>query len=186
VLPPLLFAAGEELSWPDLRRVWRPLVQAESLFNDATSLILFRVATSFVVAGGALSAAEIAAGFVWLAFVWLAFGGLAAGAVVAALVALVRRRTEDAVVETVVALLTPYAAYVAAEAVHASGVTAVVVAGVVLGVLDVRGRTAGGDHRAEPAPGRALRRGQGRRGDPPPDPARAGPGSRPAHRRAVI
>lgn len=35
--------------------------------------------------------------------------------------------------ETVIALVTPYAAYVLAEAVHASGVTSVVVAGVVLG-----------------------------------------------------
>ena len=26
VLPPLLFAAGEERSWPQLRRVWRPVV----------------------------------------------------------------------------------------------------------------------------------------------------------------
>jgi monovalent cation/hydrogen antiporter len=152
VLPPPAVRGRGDLSWPNLRRVWRPvtilavglvavsasavglvasltlglppglafllgavlastdpvavtalarrlslpgrlhtLVQAESLFNDATSLILFRVATSFVVAG------------------------VAAGAAVAALVALVRRRTEDAVVETVVALLTPYAAYVAAE-----------------------------------------------------------------------
>src|SRR5205823_6532026 len=46
---------------------------------------------------------------------------------------LIRRRTEDPVLETVVALITPYAAYVLAESLHASGVTAVVVAGVVLG-----------------------------------------------------
>ncbi|MDT4994266.1 MAG: monovalent cation/hydrogen antiporter, partial [Actinoplanes sp.] len=26
VLPPLLFAAGEDLSWPQLRRAWRPVV----------------------------------------------------------------------------------------------------------------------------------------------------------------
>jgi CPA1 family monovalent cation:H+ antiporter len=53
---------------------------------------------------------------------------------VAAGVAFVRLRTEDPVLESVTALVTPYLAYVLAEAVHASGVTAVVVAAVILGV----------------------------------------------------
>jgi hypothetical protein len=70
-LPPgLAFLLGAVLAGTDpvavtaqARRLSLPgrlhtLVQAESLFNDATSLILFRVATSFVVAGGALSAAD--------------------------------------------------------------------------------------------------------------------------------
>jgi Na+/H+ antiporter len=194
VLPPLLYAAGEELPWRDLRQVWRPvavlavglvlvsaaavgavtvavvglpvaeafllgavlastdpvavaalgrrlalpsrlqtLVQAESLFNDATSLILFRIAVGFVVAGGAVSAGAVVSDFVLLAV-----GGTAIGAAVAGLVAVVRRRTEDPLVETVVTLLTPYLAYLAAEVAHASGVTAVVVASVILGVLAPR------------------------------------------------
>ena len=114
VLPPLLYAASEELPWRELRAVWRPvvilavglvlasaaavavvagavagipaslafvlgavlastdpvavsalgrrlslpprvqaLVQAESLFNDGTSLVLFQIAVSFAVAGTA-------------------------------------------------------------------------------------------------------------------------------------
>jgi CPA1 family monovalent cation:H+ antiporter len=189
VLPPLLYAAGEDLSWRQLRKVWRPvtllaiglvgfsaaavgavavlltglpvsmafllgtvlastdpvavtalgrrlalpprvqtLVQAESLFNDATSLLLFRVAVVAAVAGGTLSWAGIAG-----EFGLLAGGGVLAGVVVAGGIALIRRRTEDPVLETVVALITPYAAYVLAEAVHASGVTAVVAASVILG-----------------------------------------------------
>ena len=194
VLPPLLYAAGEDLSWRELKRVWRPvtvlaiglvavsaaavgavavatvglsvsvafllgavlastdpvavtalgrrlalparlqtLVQAESLFNDATSLILVRVAAGFVVASGALSPGRIA----W-EFLLLGVGGAAIGAAIAAGVALVRAKTEDPIVETVTSLLTPYLAFVAAEAVHASGVTAVVVASVILGVLAPR------------------------------------------------
>ncbi|MCW2870242.1 Na+/H+ antiporter [Actinacidiphila oryziradicis] len=189
VLPPLLYASAEEISWRELRRVWRPvtvlafglvlasaaavgavaaaitplsgttafvlgavlastdpvavtalgrrlalpprvqmMVQAESLFNDATSLVLFKVAVGTAVAGGALSGGTAAG-----EFVLLGGGGALVGAVVAGLVALIRRRTEDPVLETVIALVTPYAAYVLAEDVHASGVTAVVVAGVVLG-----------------------------------------------------
>jgi CPA1 family monovalent cation:H+ antiporter len=189
VLPPLLYAAGEELPWRDLRAVWRPvtalavglvlvsaavvaalvvtitglpvglalvlgtvlastdpvavsalgrrlslpprvqaLVQAESLFNDATSLLLFRVAVSLAVATGAVSAGHTA-----VQFVLLAGGGTVIGGAIAIGVMAVRRRTEDPVLETVIALVTPYASYVLAESVGASGVTAVVVAGVVVG-----------------------------------------------------
>ncbi|CAM5519498.1 hypothetical protein GCM10010343_39450 [Streptomyces avidinii] len=90
--------------------------------------MLFRVAVVVAVASAGVS---------WQAagteFALLAGGGVLAGGVVAGVVALIRRRTEDPVLETVIALVTPYAAYVLAEEVHASGVTSVVVAGVVLG-----------------------------------------------------
>lgn len=203
VLPPLVYAAGEELAWRDLRQVWRPvavlsvglvlasaavvsvvaggvtrlagaaafvlgailastdpvavtalgrrlslpprvqaLVQAESLFNDATSLILFKVALSVVAAGGA-----VAWGHATLEFVRLAGGGAAVGAAVALAVGLIRRRTEDPVLETVIALITPYLAYVAGEAVGGSGVTAVVIASVTLG--NRTGRFTTGDIRLQ-------------------------------------
>jgi Na+/H+ antiporter len=189
VLPPLVYAAGEEMSWQMLRQVWRPvallavglvlasaaavglvtvavtglpwslafllgtvlastdpvavaalgrrlslppklqtLVQAESLFNDATSLLLYRVAVAIAVAGGSVSWSRAG----W-DFLLLAGGGVVAGTLVAAGIGAIRRRTEDPVLETVIALVTPYAAYVLAEAVHASGVTSVVVAAVILG-----------------------------------------------------
>jgi Na+/H+ antiporter len=189
VLPPLLYASAEELSWRELRVVWKPvtvlavglvlfsaaavgavaaafsplpltmafvlgavlastdpvavsalgrrlalpprvqtLVQAESLFNDATSLVLFRVAISVAVASGAISWQKTAG-----EFALLAGGGCVLGAAVAGAVTLIRRRTQDPVLETVIALVTPYATYVLAESLDTSGVTAVVVAGVILG-----------------------------------------------------
>jgi CPA1 family monovalent cation:H+ antiporter len=191
VLPPLLFAAGEELPLRDLRAVWRPvavlsvglvlasaaavaavavaitslplgmalvlgavlastdpvavtalgrrlslpprvqaLVQAESLFNDATSLLLFRVALTGAVAAGAVTW-----GHTLSQFAVLAGGGVLAGAIVALGAFVIRRRTEDPVLESVVSLVIPYAAYVLAESVHASGVTSVIVASVILGTL---------------------------------------------------
>ena len=195
VLPPLLYAASEELPWRDLRDVWRQvavlavglvlasagavalvavavapltatmafvlgavlastdpvavtalarrlslpsrlqaLVQAESLFNDATSLVLFRIAVTLAVAG---TAAHAPAGTRWLQgigqFVALAGGGAITGGAIAAGVVLVRRRISDPVLETVVALVTPYAAYVLAETLRVSGVTAVIVAGLIIG-----------------------------------------------------
>src|SRR5436190_4427556 len=123
--PVAVTALGRRLSLPP--RV-QALVQAESLFNDATSLLLFRLAVGLVVAGGSATWGHTAS-----EFVVLAAGGVLAGAVVAAGAYAIRRRTEEPVLETVVSLVTPYAAYVAAESIHASGVTAVVVASILLG-----------------------------------------------------
>jgi len=123
--PVAVTALGRRLPLPGRVQV---LVQAESLFNDATSLVLFKVAVAVAVSTGTLSAARIGG-----EFFLLAGGGTLVGAAVAGAVALLRRRTEDPVLETVIALVTPYAAYVLAEELHTSGVTAVVVAGVLLG-----------------------------------------------------
>ncbi|MGA5824316.1 Na+/H+ antiporter [Kitasatospora sp. NPDC094028] len=124
--PVAVTALGRRLALPGRVQV---LVQAESLFNDATSLVLFKVAIGIAVAiGGTVNLPE-AGGQLLL----LGGGGSLIGAAVAGAVWLVRRRTTDPVLETVIALVTPYAAYVLAESAHASGVTAVVVAGVLLG-----------------------------------------------------
>ena len=104
------------------------LVQGESLLNDATSLVLFRVAISLATAGAGVSVF----GTSWQ-FVRLGGGGALVGFVGAHLVGRLRRRIHDPVLETVTALVMPYAVYVAAEALGTSGVTAVVLAGLHLG-----------------------------------------------------
>jgi CPA1 family monovalent cation:H+ antiporter len=103
-------------------------VQGESLLNDATSLVLFRVAISLATAGAAVSLL----GASWQ-FVRLGVGGALIGLSCAFLVGRLRRRIDDPVIETVTALVVPYAVYVAAEALGTSGVTAVVLAGLHLG-----------------------------------------------------
>jgi monovalent cation/hydrogen antiporter len=203
VLPPLLYAASEELPWRDLRAVWRPvivlavglvlasaaavaavagavaavpasmafvlgavlastdpvavsalgrrlslppkvqaLVQAESLFNDATSLVLFQIAVSIAVAG---TAGATAGGLLLHGagqFAVLAVCGAAAGAVVAAGVIALRRHITDPVLDTVVALITPFAAYVLGATLHGSPVMAVIVAGLAIGARRDRITTA--------------------------------------------
>jgi CPA1 family monovalent cation:H+ antiporter len=111
-----------------LPRRLNTLVQAESLLNDATSLVLFTVAVHVVVTGGGVSWPDAIG-----RFFLLAGGGLVVGLVIAWLNGLVRARTEDEVIETAIALLTPYAAFVIAERIDVSGVTAVVVAGLAVG-----------------------------------------------------
>ncbi|KUN88141.1 Na+/H+ antiporter [Streptomyces griseoruber] len=123
--PVAVTALGRRLALPPRVQV---LVQAESLFNDATSLVLVRVAAGIAVASAAADWGAAGGGFLVLAG-----GGTVIGAAVAGVVALIRRRTEDPVLETVIALVTPYAAYLLAEVSHTSGVTSCVVAGVVLG-----------------------------------------------------
>ena len=110
------------------------LVQGESLFNDATSLVLFRVA----VAGSVAAAGSVRPIGVVGQFAWLAGGGVLIGVAVGVVAAWLRRRTEDAVLEMLIALLTPYAAFVLAEVAHSSGVTAVVICGLWLGARSVR------------------------------------------------
>jgi CPA1 family monovalent cation:H+ antiporter len=123
--PVAVTALGRRLALPGRVQV---LVQGESLFNDATSLVMFKVAVAVAVSTTAVSWTRASG-----EFFLLAGGGTVVGAAVAGIVALIRRRTTDPVLETVIALVTPYAAYVLAEDLHTSGVTCVVVAGVLLG-----------------------------------------------------
>lgn len=132
--PVAVTALGRRLGLPE--RV-QALVSAESLFNDATSLVLFRVALGAVLAGGSLSW-----GHAGVQFAQLAGGGALIGAAMALGVAAVRRRSDDPVLETVSALATPYLVYVVAEAAHTSGVTAVVVTSLIVGVRTRRHTTA--------------------------------------------
>ena len=66
-------------------------------------------------------------------FVWAAAGGAAIGMAVAFVIALIRKRIKDPTIDTAVSLMAPFAAYIPAEELRASGVIAVVTAGIILG-----------------------------------------------------
>jgi monovalent cation/hydrogen antiporter len=128
--PVAVSALGRRLALPP--RV-QALVQAESLFNDGTSLVLFQIAVAFAVGQ---TVATSWGGVLWQGasqFVMLAGGGALAGGLIGVVMVGVRRRIADPVLESVAALVTPYAAYVAGQQLHVSGVTAVIVAGLVVG-----------------------------------------------------
>jgi Na+/H+ antiporter len=103
-------------------------VEGEGLFNDATALVAFKVAVAAVVSG------TFSLGDATVSFFAGAAGGIAIGLVAGWLIALVRQRTEDTQVSITISLLTGYAAFVPANAVGASGVLAVVTAGIYLGI----------------------------------------------------
>ncbi|MDX6503540.1 MAG: monovalent cation/hydrogen antiporter [Gaiellaceae bacterium] len=103
------------------------LIEGESLVNDATALVVYRVAVGAVVTG-TFSARDLGQGFI----VAVA-GGLGVGLVVGYLVRMVRKRIDNPPAEVTLALLTGYLAYLPAELLGASAVLAAVTAGVYLG-----------------------------------------------------
>jgi len=104
------------------------ILEGEGLVNDATALVAYRMAVAAVVAGG-FSLGEAAAGFAWSAA-----GGLGIGLAAGVGIAWIRGRIGKVpVVENTISVLTPFAAYIPAERVGASGVLAVVAVGLYLG-----------------------------------------------------
>ncbi len=100
------------------------ILEGESLVNDATSLVIFQYALVAITTGQFV---------LWRAgfqFVWMALGSIGIGLGLGwGLLFLHRLIRTDALVNTAVTLLTPYLAYLLAEAFHLSGVLAVVSAG---------------------------------------------------------
>lgn len=103
------------------------VVQGESLLNDGVAFTLVKVAVMAVVTGS--FSLLHASGEIVLTVA----GGVGAGAVVAAGVSWARGRTHDTLIEAALSLLTPFAAYIAADRIGASGILAAVVAGLWLG-----------------------------------------------------
>jgi CPA1 family monovalent cation:H+ antiporter len=103
------------------------LLEGESLANDATGVVVFRIAIA-AAASGTFS--------VWSGvstFVLMAVGGIAVGLVVGFLSVQLQRAVGDPPIEFALQLLTGYAAYLPAERIGCSGVFAAAAAGLVCG-----------------------------------------------------
>jgi CPA1 family monovalent cation:H+ antiporter len=103
------------------------VLEGESLLNDASGLLALEFATTILVKNRIPS---VSTGFLTLA--WLVVGGIAFGLAVGWLVNWIERRIDHGPIEIILSILVPYAAYLAANAVHASGVLAVVACGLFL------------------------------------------------------
>lgn len=115
------------------------VLKAESLINDGTALVLFAVSVHVAIGGSSISPLEVTGRFV-LSYV----GGIAAGLLVGGAATLIRKRLDAPQEEGALSLLTPFAAFLLAQAFDCSGVVAVMVSALVLayaGPLVIRARS---------------------------------------------
>ena len=113
------------------------VIEGEAVINDAVAIVLFSLAA-------APPPAPVAGAGVIAEFVWLLGGGAAVGGLAGAAVAYALSGVTEPAVEALGSLVAAAAAYVAAEAVRASGVIGVVAAGLAFAALAGRSLTGGG------------------------------------------
>lgn len=126
VAPPDAVAATAVARRIGLPRRLVAILEGESLFNDATALVTVGTAVSALT--GSFSASRAG-----LAFVIAALGGIVIGVIAFYIIEFVQKHIRDAVTSVAISIITPWVAYLPAEAIKASGVIAVVVTGVLLG-----------------------------------------------------
>ena len=103
------------------------VLRAESLVNDGTAIVIYGIAVGITVGQQSLGVWPVS----WL--LALSYGGgVLAGGLVWLLSSHVRRRIEDPTLENIAVLVTPFAAFLLADLLHASGVLAVVVCGLLM------------------------------------------------------
>ncbi len=127
VSPPDAVSARAVLKGVHLPRRLDALLEGESLLNDATGLILFRFAVAATLSG------VFSLGQAVQSFVIVAIGGAIVGYLIGKLAVLAIRRIDHRTLLVVANALLCWGAYLAGEALHVSGVIAVVAAGLVLG-----------------------------------------------------
>jgi monovalent cation/hydrogen antiporter len=135
----MAFALGAIVSPTDpaaataiMRRVGAPrrlvnILEGESLFNDATALVAYKVAVAAAV-GESFSASHTV-----LEFFRDAGGGIVIGLAVGWVIGEVRKRVSDVTTELTISLFTAYGAFIPADQLGVSGVLAVVTCGVYVG-----------------------------------------------------
>ena len=132
ISPPDAIAASAIAQRLGLPRRVVTVLEGESLVNDATSLVIFKVAL------GAIGATSSFIGHVWIPgeFIYVSVGGVAVGLVVGRLIGWVRKRVIDdgPQIALTISILTPYLSYLLADQLcHVSGVLAVIATGLYLG-----------------------------------------------------
>lgn len=127
VSPPDAVSAGAILKFVKVPRRIDSILEGESLLNDASSLIIFRFALIAVATGQ----------FIWheaaLNFTWMVIGGVGCGLLIGFIIMKLHKfLPTDANIDVALSLITPYLMYIAAEALHSSGILAVVSGGLLL------------------------------------------------------
>src|SRR5215468_3772694 len=103
------------------------ILEGESLVNDASALLALEFGMAMLVRG---QTPTVVSGLLRLAY--LAAGGVTVGLLIGVIVTWIEHHIDDGPIEIALSLLTPFAAYLAADSIRASGVLAVVACGLYL------------------------------------------------------
>jgi monovalent cation:H+ antiporter, CPA1 family len=109
------------------------LVEAESLFNDGTAIVLFNLMLAIALTGHFSVIGSV------LDFIRVAAGGILVGLALGWVVARLIERVDDYLIETTLTTVLAFGAYLVGERLHVSGVLAVVAAGLINGNIGPRG-----------------------------------------------
>ena len=136
-------AIAEEVGLP--RRLMT-IIGGESLVNDATGLVIYRFAVNAVLFG-TFSLLAATASFVYVVVAGVAIGLAVAWAIAKITIAIRKAGLGDPLIAVSISLVTPFALYVPADALHASGVLAAMTGGIYLSrksaqIFDADGRLA--------------------------------------------
>ncbi|MBA3994601.1 MAG: Na+/H+ antiporter [Cyanobacteria bacterium DS2.3.42] len=104
------------------------LLEGESLLNDGTAVVLFRVLLASILATGDVSWLKIE-----VDFLIMAIGGTLIGAAVGNFASRLTSLFDDHLLETTLTVLVAYGSYLLAEQMHVSSVISVLVAGFIMG-----------------------------------------------------
>ena len=134
VAPPDAVAATAVARGIGLPRRITTILEGESLLNDATALVSLRTAlgAAGLAVHGASGHSAVSPMSVARDFGIAVVGGIVVGWLVFVVVGLVRRQLTETAADTALSYAVPFLAYAPAEAIHASGVLAVVTAGLFL------------------------------------------------------
>ncbi|MEP6945597.1 MAG: Na+/H+ antiporter [Acidobacteriota bacterium] len=118
------------------------LVESESLFNDGTAIVVFKLLLVVALAA-ASNSGQSAEPFDLLAatvdFFRVSAGGVLVGVALGWVIAQVIARVDDYLIETMLTTVLAFGTYLVAERFHVSGVLAVVAAGIVTGNVGLKG-----------------------------------------------
>jgi CPA1 family monovalent cation:H+ antiporter len=110
------------------------MLEGESLFNDGTALVVFKLVLSLVFASAGFSFTNTL-----FNFVYVILGGVFIGAITGLLSSLLTRLVDDHLLETMLTMVAAYGSFLIADHFGASQILSVVTAGIIVGTFGSAG-----------------------------------------------